>query len=242
MSTRIRLVIAGAAVVTGCLLGLGLSGQYGCRLLSGSAPCTHILFVGNSYTSVNDLPGVFSKLARSGGHRVETGSATANGATLADHVASSATAAALGAKKWDIVVLQEQSQVPAIEQFRQTQMFPAARTLVAMARQKSAQPMFFLTWAHRDGWPENGLVNYSSMQAAIDDAYLAIAREQGAALAPVGYAWQTLLGQEAGAGLWQDDGSHPTEKGTYLAACVFYAAIFHESPTVLGDPSKWALP
>jgi len=30
--------------------------------------------------------------------------------------------------------------------------------------------------------------------------------------------------------LWQDDGSHPTEQGTYLAACVFYSVIFHQSP------------
>ena len=144
-------------------------------------------------------------------------------------------------------------------------MYPAARTLVAMVRHGGAQPVFFITWAHRDGWPQNGLVDYSSMQSAIDEGYLAIAQEQHAAVAPVGYAWQTLLGQEASPGLWLDDGSHPTEKGTYLAACVFYATIFRESPTglpyrgdltdaeasklqevaaatVLGDPAKWGLP
>ena len=143
-------------------------------------------------------------------------------------------------------------------------MFPAARRLVAMVRQAGARPMFFITWAHRDGWPQDGLVDYSSMQSAIDDGYVAIAGEQHAAVAPVGYAWQTLLGEEASPGLWQDDGSHPTEKGTYLAACVFYAAIFRESPhglsyhgglsspdastlqqvaavTVLADPATWGL-
>src|SRR5438128_1839628 len=40
--------------------------------------------------------------------------------------------------------------------------------------------------------------------------------------------------QASSPGLWQDDGSHPTGKGTYLAACVFYAAIFGESPAGLG--------
>jgi hypothetical protein len=163
------------------------------------------------------------------------------------------------------VVLQEQSQIPAVDQLRRTQMYPAARTLVAMVRQAGAQPIFFLTWAHRDGWPENGLPDYSSMQSAIDGAYLAIAGEQRAAVAPVGYAWQAQLGQESSPGLWQDDGSHATRKGTYLAACVFYATIFRESPrgltyhddlsdaeasrlqeiagaTVLTEPSKWGLP
>jgi hypothetical protein len=59
--------------------------------------------------------------------------------------------------------------------------------------------------------------------------------------------------------------SHPTRSGTYLAACVFYAALFGESPegleytgglgsgeaailqsiaaeTVLQDPTRWHLP
>jgi hypothetical protein len=30
--------------------------------------------------------------------------------------------------------------------------------------------------------------------------------------------------------LWQDDASHPSTAGTYLAACVFYAAVFRQSP------------
>jgi hypothetical protein len=265
VTNPLRLVIGLTGAAAAALVLLALSGLAGCSNPADSRPCTRVLFVGNSYTSVNDLPTVFAELARSGGHRVETGSATADGATLADHVSSSATAALLRSAKWDIVILQEQSQIPAIDQFRQTQMYPAARKLVSMVRQTGAQPVFFITWAHRDGWSENGLVSYGSMQAAIDDAYLAIAGELGVGLAPVGYAWQTLLGQETSAGLWKDDGSHPTEKGTYLAACVFYATIFHESPraltyrgnlsiaeastvqevaaaTVLGDPGKWGLP
>jgi hypothetical protein len=263
-----RLLIALAAVASvalGLFLVLGLSSRAGCGNPGDSATCTRVLFIGNSYTSVNDLPTMFAELARSGGHRVETGMATDNGASLADHAGSSATARALTSAKWNFVVLQEQSQIPAVEQLRQSEMYPAARTLVAMVRQAGAQPMFFVTWAHRDGWPQNGLVDYSSMQSAIDDGYLAIAREEHAAVVPVGYAWQTLVGREPGLGLWQDDGSHPTVKRTYLAACVFYAAIFAQSPkglsyhagltdeeasmlqdvaatTVLGDPENWGLP
>jgi len=230
---RLFIALAVVAAAMAILLVLGLSASAGCGLPTDSAPCTRVLFIGNSYTSVNDLPSVFADLARSGGHRVDAGRATADGARLADHASSSSTAAAMTSAKWNVVVLQEQSQIPAVEQFRQAEMYPAARALVASVRQAGAQPMFFLTWAHRDGWPENGLVDYRSMQSAIDDAYLAIAGEQHAAIAPVGYAWQAVLAHEASPGLWQDDGSHPTAKGTYLAACVFYAAIFRESPAGL---------
>jgi hypothetical protein len=221
--------------------------------------------VGNSYTSVNDLPSMFARLARSGGHRVEIGNDTHDGWTLADQAAAPATTAALSAKHWNIVVLQEQSEIPSVEQLRHQQMEPAARQLAAMVRQTGGQPLFFMTWAHRDGWPQNGLADYASMQSAIEDGYLATAKALGAPAAPVGVAWQRVVASESNPALWQDDGSHPTAKGTYLAACVFYASIFRESPkglsyradltateasllqqvaasTVLDDPPIWGMP
>jgi len=228
-------------------------------------PCTRVFFLGNSYTSVNDLPATFASLAWSGGHRVETAVQAPGGWTLLDQASAPSTASTLSGSKWDYVVLQEQSEIPSVEYMRQSAMYPAARDLVTMVRGAGAAPMFFVTWAHRQGWPQNGMPDYSTMQTAIDNAYLSIAREQHASLAPVGFAWSELLGLEAHPDLWQDDGSHPTGKGTYLAACVFYAAIFRQSPsglgyhpwisgsdaaqiqdvaaaTVLDDPSRWGLP
>jgi hypothetical protein len=144
-------------------------------------------------------------------------------------------------------------------------MYPAARELVHSVRLGGSRPMFYLTWAHRDGWPENGLPDYARMQTEIDQAYLAIGREIGVAVAPVGIAWSTVVSRNARPGLWQDDGSHPTVAGTYLAACVFYASIFGQTPvglsydagltrdmtaslqqaaadTVLTDQARWGLP
>ena len=104
--------------------------------------------------------------------------------------------------------------------------------------------------------------DYASMQASIDDGYSVIARELQAAVAPVGFAWMARVTESLDPDLWQDDGSHPSIAGTYLAACVFYARIFAQSPiglkynaglssqaaaelqqvaftTVLTDPSMW---
>ena len=52
-------------------------------------------------------------------------------------------------------------------------------------------------------------------------------------MAPVGYAWSKLRQQNPQLNLWQEDGSHPSEQGTYLAACVFYSVIYKESPVGL---------
>jgi hypothetical protein len=136
----------------------------------------------------------------------------------------------LKSSKWDFVVLQEQSQIPSIEQYRVESMYPAARLLIRQIKAAGATPIFFVTWAHRDGWPKNGLNGYESMQLQIDHGYLVIAQELSVPVAPVGYAWLMARRYNPQLDLWQRDGSHPNEQGTYLTACVFYATLFRESP------------
>jgi hypothetical protein len=209
-----------------------------CRPSDGS--CVRVLFVGNSYTYVNDLPGTFGGLAQSGGHAVETDSLATGGATLADHVADVATVPKLDSQKWSFVVLQEQSEIPSIEASREYTMYPPARTLVDMILQRSETPILFMTWAHRDGLPAAGLPGYESMQQQLDGAYISIAHELKVPVAPVGYTWYMVRHDHPEIELWSDDGSHPSKTGTYLAACVFFASIFRQSPEGLsfhGDVS-----
>jgi hypothetical protein len=200
--------------------------------------CMRILFIGNSYTYVNDLPHTFADLAKAGGHSVETGMLAEGGWTLYDHVNNYQTSEKLKSSKWDFVVLQEQSEIPAVEQSRMESMYPAIRLLAAQIEEAGATPVLFETWAHRDGAPEYGLEDYETMQFQIDQGYRNIADELGIAVAPVGEAWLTARWQNPPWELWQTDGSHPNEQGTYLAACVFYAAIFHESPEGLSFRSR----
>ena len=199
-----------------------------------SEPCTRVLFLGNSYTAVNDLPQTFADLAWSAHRRVEFGVQAPGGWTLADQADSPDTARLIAGTRWDFVVLQDQSEIPSVESSRQTLMYPAARLLVPMIRAAGAVPIFFLTWAHRDGWSDGGVPGYSTMQRAIDAGYMFIASEQHAPVAPVGAAWSEVVNQESTPDLWQGDGSHPTTKGTYLAACVFYAVLFKSNSTGLG--------
>ena len=218
----IGMAVAGAAVSrsgTGCMFA-------GDR-------CLRVLFIGNSYTSVNDLPGTFARLAASGGHPVETGMVAPGGASLADEVASPDVATALAGTRWGAVVLQEQSQLPASAQ-ADTQMIPAVVSLVGTIRADGAIPYLLETWAHRDGWPENGQ-DRARMQAAIDGAYARSAERSGSFVVPVGEAWQRALVAAPKVALWRDDGSHPSPAGTYLAACVLYRTMTHASPLGLSD-------
>jgi len=226
--------------------------------------CTRVLFIGDSLTFVNDLPATFADLAWAGRHRVDTRTLASSGETLAGHLADSTTAPTIRSEHWNTVVLQDQSENPALVSYRLNEMYPAATQLVAMIRKDDAQPLLFLTWAHQTGWPQADLTDYATMQAAVDQGYLGLAADLDIPIAPIGDAWQTVVSGKTNADLWQSDGVHPSLAGTYLAACVFYATIFQQSPvglsyrgglsdseaadlqqaaasTVLSDPTEWGL-
>ena len=84
-----------------------------------------------------------------------------------------------------------------------------------------AKTVLYMTWARRNA-PES--------QQAITDAYANIGRELDAMIVPVGLAWQRFLGKHDQPVLHDKDQSHPTLAGSYLAACVFLAVLFQESP------------
>jgi hypothetical protein len=223
--------VAGALILAVGLPQLGLWGNPGCGLPINT--CTRVLFIGDSYTYVNDLPTTFADLAWSAGYRVDAVTLANGGESLAGHVSDPATSSTISSGDWNWVVLQDQSEDPAVASYGASEMDPAVTELAQLVRNTGATPLLFLTWGHESGWPAAGLDSYPAMQDAVDQGYLAIASELAIPIAPVGDAWQALVAHQADAGLWQSDGVHPTIRGTYLAACVFFESIFGKSPVGL---------
>lgn len=235
-SHLLRTALIGAIVAV--LSGAGLLGALNyldasCNPL-GRVACTRVLFVGNSYTYVNDLPTVFRHLARAAGENVETAMVAQGGETLAQHVSTGDAPGPIAEARWQFVVLQEQSEIPAVAALRSSEFYPAVRTLVGDIRQAGGTPVLLETWAHQAGWSDDGL-SYGSMQTALDQGYVTIGGQLGVVVAPAGQAWQTAIRLEPGIALWQADGSHPTLAGTYLAACVLFSRIFGYSPVGISD-------
>jgi hypothetical protein len=100
-------------------------------------------------------------------------------------------------------------------------MLEYGRTLDAEAKKRGAKTLLYLTWAREDA---------PATQAGITKAYCDLAKETKATVAPVGLAWEATLKEDPKAGLHSADKSHPSKKGTYLAACVFYAVLYEKSP------------
>jgi hypothetical protein len=106
---RIALIAAVVASLT-LALGvpqLGLWGNPGCGLPINT--CTRVLFSGDSYTYVNDLPTTLADLAWSAGYRVDAVTLANGGESLAGHVSDPSTSSTISSGKWNWVVLQDQS-------------------------------------------------------------------------------------------------------------------------------------
>lgn len=190
-----------------------------------------ILFIGNSYTYVNNLPAMLSRLAESSRPvRMLHGEfAGVGGGTLMSHWRGGRAVEMIRGGAWDYVVLQEQSMLagsrvngrPIMGDPETSGFYEAARLFDAEIKKSGARTVFYLTWARKTR-PE--------MQARLNDAYVRIARELNALLVPAGPAWQRARQQHPGIELYVEDGSHPSSAGTFLAAAVFYATLFGDKP------------
>jgi hypothetical protein len=191
-----------------------------------------VLFIGNSYIYVNDLPAVIEKFSSGGaGPRIDTRAVVHGGWTLQKHLDSGEALGVLRGGKWDYVVVQEQSDLGApfvingVPRVSSDTYFKAsASRWVAEIRRSGARPLFYLTWAKKACRDDQSPLNY---------AYFTAARDADAVVVPAGMAWDEVRRHGTGIDLFMRDGSHPSAAGTYLTACVFYAAITGRSPVGL---------
>jgi hypothetical protein len=175
-----------------------------------------MLFIGNSYTSRNNLPRLLADLAKQTEppKAVHTESVVAGGASLRRHWNAGKAQEAIRRADWQYVVLQEQSTLPV----KNTQRYhDNVRLFAAEIAAHGARPVLYLTWARQYA---------PATQDVITHAVTDIAAEVDGLVVPVGTAWERVLREIPELRLYTEDGSHPTSAGSYLAACVFHIVLF----------------
>ena len=211
------------------------------------ADSTNVLFIGNSYTYVNDLPLLFKSLSASAGKSVYIEMQAPGGYMLENHLTTQATIDAIKKGFWNFVVLQEQSQTPVIEYLRYHSMYPSAVILDSLIKyyNPNATTVFYMTWGRRNGGQQcidtscsPVFTNYFHMQDSLRSSYTMISNKLSALLSPCGEAWRTARIVKPWVNLWDIDDSHPTLDGSYLSACTFFARIFNQSPVGLSFHSS----
>ena len=205
-----------------------------CPLLSNAQDSASVLFIGNSYTSYNNLPGLFQDLSSSLGKSTYVDSKLNGGATMQVHANDPVSYQKMNSSNWDYVVLQAQSQEPSFPYGQvNSQTLPYAVQLADSVHSiyDCSQAMFFMTWGRENGDPQWDSINtFDKMNGRLRNAYLRFAESSDGSVSPVGVAWKYVRDNHPTISLYTGDGSHPKPAGSYLAACTFYASVFHESP------------
>jgi hypothetical protein len=180
---------------------------------TGNAPM-RVLFVGNSLTATNDLPGRVAALAAAGGRTLEYREVTFGGFSLEDHWNQDDARAAIASRRWDVVVMQQgPSALPESELYLRDW----AVRFADEARGAGTRPALLTVW------PE------SYRQSALSDVIVSYRRAAEAARAelfPAGEAWLAAWRCNSKTALYGRDGFHPSRLGTYTAALVLYGRLF----------------
>jgi hypothetical protein len=217
-----------------CLCALTLA-----TAVSASDEPRRVLFIGNSYTGVNQLPNVFGEIIKSVGLTIPAIKSSTPGAlTLLKQLSYPASLALIDEGEWDVVVLQGQSLEPAIaesDEAIRADFLKGAQGLCERARAKSPQARiyFYETWArHADFWKSKEAMTAvgkdpAEMQARLRKWYDKAAELCKASVVRAGDAWALNYQDPKALRLHAKDNSHPEFRGTYLAALVFFHTIYH---------------
>lgn len=181
-----------------------------------------VLFIGNSHTYVNDLPGMLVSLARaSGDTALRAAEVSFPNFGLEDHAAQGNAVKALSRSGWEFVVLQQgtsalpESQVNLIFWSEQFEPF---------VRAAGAEPVLYQIWplASQRYNAEAALTSYHNAAVAV-----------GGIFAPAGDAFTAALDSAPGIGVYAVDGLHASYRGTYLAALVILGRLNDVDPLSL---------
>lgn len=210
-------------------------------VLLSEAQTKRVLFLGNSYTAFHNLPQLTADVAASMGDSIYFESNTPGGYTLEGHTTNVNSLAKIAQGNWDFVILQEQSQRPSFPLWQVEQdVFPYAEILDSLVTESNpcAEVVFYMTWGRQNGdasncasWPP--VCTYAGMDSLLNLRYRMMADMNDAIVSPVGAVWNYVRENYPNIQLYNPDESHPSTKGSFLAACCHYISMFRKDPTLI---------
>ena len=180
-----------------------------------------ILMLGNSFTFANDMPAMLAELTGA-----EVVHHTRGGARLAEQLnpktkTGGKTRTALENEFWDYVVLQEMSNGPVTSR---NSFLKSVGQLCSRIREEGATPILFATWPYQKGsqaLTDLGM-SYEEMAEGLYEAYHEAADQNRVRVADVGKKFCELADT---VNLYAEDGQHPNEAGSRIAAKTIAAVI-----------------
>lgn len=173
----------------------------------------NVLFIGNSLTYSNDLPGMLERMLLLADFKVgHFESRTLPNFGLPDHWANQDTREQMRREGWHFAVLQ---QGPSATEGRPylLDFTPMFANELAKVNAKTA---LYMVWPARQRFFDF---------AGVSDSYQTAARSIEGVLFPAGEAWLEAWRYDPNISLYSEDRFHPSVLGTYLAALTMFEQI-----------------
>jgi hypothetical protein len=186
-----------------------------------------ILFIGNSLTYANDLPGLVQRLGEAvEGKAPVVESVAVADFSLEDHWNLGGAQKAIARDQWDLVVLQ---QGPSALPESRVLLVEYAQKFADEIRKVGGRPALYMVWP-----PSSRATDWDN----VTESYLAAARAVNGVVFPVGEAFRAAVRRDPALELFAGDGFHPSSVGSYLAAIVIYAQATHRSPIGISNIAR----
>ena len=177
-----------------------------------------VLMMGNSHTTGQGLPQQLALLLQSGlGGRKVLVAVAPGWMFLDERLKDAGSIDLLRGRAWAAVVLQAQKYSSSGRFAYSTE---ETEALIRLVRGLGASPVLF------PEWPRRGVAE----TRRIHELHVAMARKEGACVAPVGQAWDLALKRYPTLLLHAADGNHASAAGAFLTALVLYATLSGGSP------------
>ena len=191
-----------------------------------------VLLIGNSLSrGINDL---LERIYVKNGTRAKVGARNVAGYTLSRHLNDRQSLDKIHSRKWDWVILQEQSagifpsRVQAIED------------LVSIIRANGSKVAFYMTYIDEKGRPGfyDRLLRGDALCTGSCTGYIPLGNRVKGRIAPVGQVFEDFRAEGLDSSvLFGADGHHLKKRGRYLAAFTMFLTI---TDGIALKPKYWA--
>jgi len=173
-----------------------------------------LLFLGNSLTYTNDLPGLVKEKALQRGWKIRADVIALPNYAIIDHWVDGKAKDKIATGKYDFVIVQ---QGPSSQPLGRQLLIEGGRKFAELCREKGARLCYFMVWP--------SVEHFSTFDALISNHEEA-ASINGALLFPVGKVWKAYIDTTGQYDYYGKDGFHPSEKGSSVAAEVIVDCLF----------------
>ena len=191
------------------------SNAWGCnKKVSDPDSVKTILFVGNSLTYTNNLPGLVTLLGKEKGLTVKTEMIAYPNYGLEDHWNDGSLQTLLAEKHFDFVVVQ---QGPSSQNEGRIMLLDYGTRIKALCETHNAKLAFFMVWP--------AFSNLHTFDALIKN-YTDAAAATNSLLCPVGEVWKKHFLEASDYSYYGPDLFHPSPQGSGIAAQIIYETLF----------------